>query len=113
MAVDTTLEWFGDKKKKDINLGTIRALIRASNLVQADAKLLVPVLSGSLRGSIVKAVNSNDLKATVSTNEEYASAVEFGTRYQKAQPYIRPALNDNLDKIRKVFITEESKAIGK
>jgi len=110
------LKWYGDKKKKDINEGTIKALLRSSDLVRSVAILLTPVDTGNLRGSIVKAVDDNRLEATISTNVEYAPSVEFGMRsrpnYPK-QPFMRPALNDNIDKIKKIFISEESKAVDK
>jgi HK97 gp10 family phage protein len=143
MALDTELVWYGDKKKKDINSGTIIALTRASNLVQTHAKLIITanknVDTGYLRSSIVKAVDKKDLTATVSTNVEYSKYIEFGTgrfaeggggrttpwrffseRYgwittsgHKPYPFMRPALNDNKKNILKIFISEEEKAVVK
>lgn len=119
MALETELTWNGDKIVKNVNSGTIRALTRSINLVQGTAKLLVPVAQkngGTLRGSIVKAVDRAKLKAVVSTNTEYAPYVEFGLRSNPnypIQPYMRPALNDNIKKIEKIFIDEENKAIDK
>ena len=116
MAVDTELSWYGDKKKKDINSGTIKALTRSINIVQGTAKTLAAVDAGNLRGSIIKSVNKSLLSANVSTKTEYASYVEFGLRknpnYPK-QPFMRPALNENVEKIKKIFIDEESKAVDK
>ena len=139
MALESKVEWYGNDKKKDMNLATIKALTRSSDLVQTDAKLKVPVDNGDLRSSIVTAVNEGKLDAVVSTNKEYAPYIEFGTgrfaedgtgrktpwtyfseKYgwvttsgHKAQPYMRPALNDNIDKIKKIFILEGSKAVDK
>lgn len=113
---DVDLKWYGDSVIKNVNAGTIKALIRATNLVQADAKLLAPVDTGDLRGSIVKAVDNSSFTGTVSTNKEYASYVEFGLRTNPnypVQPYMRPALNDNKKNITKIFIEEENKAIDK
>ena len=116
MAVDMDLTWYGDRKKKDINEGTIKALLRSMNLVRSDAITKVPVDTGNLRGSIVSALEKDKLRATVSTNVEYAPYVEFGLRtnpnYPK-QPFMRPALNENVDKIERIFIQEESKAVDK
>jgi HK97 gp10 family phage protein len=53
----------------------------------------VPVLTGDLRNSIVTE-NINELKSRVLTNLEYAPYVEYGTRYQRPQPYLRPATED-------------------
>jgi phage gpG-like protein len=114
MALETKVEWYGNDKKKDINLGSIIALTRSINIVQTDAKTLVPVDQGILRGSIVKAVEPKDLEAIVSTNEEYAAWIEFGdksTSYQ-GQPYMRPALFNNKDKFKKIFIDEVKKSVN-
>jgi len=116
MALESKVVWNGDKKKKDINSGTIVALIRSMNLVDASAKLKAPVDTGNLRSSISKTLLRNSLDAVVSTNAKYAPYVEFGLRknpnYPK-QPFMRPALNENIDNIKKIFIDEESKAVDK
>jgi HK97 gp10 family phage protein len=116
MAIDTELTWNGDKIIKNVNTGTIVALLRSQNLVRSTAISLVPVDTGNLRGSIVSALDKSKLKSTVSTNSEYARPVEFGKRSQPnypMQPFMRPALNDNISKIEKIFIDEETKAIDK
>ena len=114
--VEVKLKWFGDEKKIDIDKGVIAGLIRSTNLVQGAAKTLVPVDKGILRGSIVKAVEENKLEGTVSTNVEYAPYVELGLKSNPnypRQPYLRPALFDNKDKIKKIFIKEGEKAVDK
>jgi HK97 gp10 family phage protein len=137
--VDTELTWNGDNVIKNVNAGTIAALIRAGQIVKTDARLKVPVDDGILRGSIVKELDRSKLTETISTNMDYAAYVEFGTgRFaeggggrstpwvykhpkfgfirtvgQKPQPYMRPALKENIDKIEKIFISEENKALGK
>jgi len=117
--VEIKLQWNGDAKKVDINNGVIGGLIRATNLVQSTAKTLVPVApvnGGTLRGSIVKTVENNKLEGVVSTNVEYAPYVELGLKSNPnypRQPYMRPALFDNEDKIQKIFILEGKKAIDK
>jgi HK97 gp10 family phage protein len=109
---DVKLKWYGDKEKKDMNNAMIKTLIRGTNIVQAEAKTIVPVKDGILRGSIVKAVDSSKLNGTVSTNTEYAGYVEFGTRYQKAQPYMRPALIKSVPKIIRIAKQEGGKSVG-
>jgi len=117
--LDVKLVWNGDKKKIDIDKGVIEGLIYSTNLVQAHAKTIVPVApvnGGTLRGSIVKNVENNKLEGIVSTNVEYAPYVELGLKSNPnypRQPYMRPALFDNKDKIRKIFIREGKKAVDK
>jgi hypothetical protein len=62
--------------------------------VESKAKMLCPVDTGRLRSSISHTVGRDDrgLWATVGTNVDYAMAVEYGTFRQRAQPYLRPAL---------------------
>ncbi|MFP3357583.1 HK97 gp10 family phage protein [Planococcus sp. SIMBA_143] len=55
------------------------------------AKNLTPVDTGRLRRSISTKTENGGLSATVSTNVEYAMAVEYGTSKQPAQPYMTPA----------------------
>lgn len=78
-----------------LKLSSERQLTRLGLDVQNRARQLCPVDTGRLRSS----VNSSGLKrdgrgvyVEVGTNVEYAPYVEFGTRYQRAQPYLRPAL---------------------
>lgn len=125
-----SLKWYGDKAKKDIELASNRFLHRAVNLVQGVAVLTLRengnIDTGNLVGSIDTAVYQN--KGEVFTNVEYAPYIEFGTGrfaengdgrqtgwyYEdskgighftlgyKPHPFLRPALNDNKDKIKKI-----------
>lgn len=58
-----------------------RGISKATLLVQSEAKALVPVRNGELRGSIYTDVsrNGNVITGTVYTNKAYAMYVEFGT----------------------------------
>jgi HK97 gp10 family phage protein len=72
--------------------------LRAGGLViETPAKAKAPVLTGNLRRSIHTEVSSSGTKAQarVGTNTEYAPHVEFGTSRQRAQPYLRPAYDEN------------------
>lgn len=69
-------------------------LVRRAFRCQAAAKRLCPVDTGRLRASIAWRLGRDwgGLYAIVGTNVTYAAPVEFGTRTQRAQPYLRPAL---------------------
>lgn len=112
---DTKLTWNGDVIIKNVNSGTIKALTRSINIVQTDAKNTVRKRTTNLEQSIVKAVDTSNLTATASTNSKYAFAQEFGRpdlKQYSFTPYMRPALNNNKDKILKIFEDEEKKAIN-
>lgn len=75
--------------------------------IEAEAKLRAPVSTGRLRNSITHQTESNETqsKAYIGTNVEYAPYVEFGVASKNipAQPYLRPAIEENRDKIKKII----------
>lgn len=103
------------------------ALSKACMLVEADAKKKAPKDTGELRRSISSEVNGNE--GIVFTPLEYAPYIEFGTglfaegggrtdvpwNYKddegnwhstsgmKPQPFMRPALEENREKIVRIF----------
>ena len=75
--------------------------------IERDAKRKCPVDTGRLRGSISTDLSQiNSYEATIGTNVEYAVHVEYGTYKQSAKPYLRPAYNQNVNKL-----TQELKQI--
>ena len=107
-------------------------LTTSAILVEADAKMNAPVDLGRLRQSITHRIEGNS--AFVGTNVDYAAHVEYGTgihseggvgrktpwsykhpkygwvrtRGNKAQPYLRPSIDNNRSKIARII----SEAIG-
>ena len=75
--------------------GIVRAIDRALEEIglaaEGYAKRACPVDTGNLRTSIPHAVASSGDAVYVGTNVEYAPYVELGTRYARAQPFLRPA----------------------
>ncbi|WP_283650857.1 HK97-gp10 family putative phage morphogenesis protein [Ileibacterium valens] len=47
--------------------------------------------SGILRGSVVSSFSQGGLTVSVYPQVEYAPYVEYGTRFMKAQPFVKPA----------------------
>jgi len=69
----------------------VSAIIRKAAFdVEANAKAIVPVDTGKLKNSITSEFPSLT-KAIIAPHTDYAIYVEFGTRHQRAQPYMRPA----------------------
>ena len=84
------------------------ALYAGSVLVQGDATLNAPVgqyndgrVGGNLRSSIDYEVGTGD--ADIFATANYAAHVEYGTKNMAAQPYLRPALDNNKSSIIKIF----------
>jgi HK97 gp10 family phage protein len=67
----------------------------------------VPVDTGRLQASIIKEVKRTSLgsfQGKVETNGvPYAGAMEYGTIYIAARPFMRPAVNLNKDFIKRTF----------
>lgn len=66
-------------------------LWRLARAVRDDAKRIVPVRTGRLRNSIGIS-DPGPRSVVVDATAPYAGYVELGTRYMRAQPYLRPAL---------------------
>jgi HK97 gp10 family phage protein len=74
--------------------------------IERDAKSIVPVDTGNLRASIESRVirnNDGDITGVVGTNTDYAAFVEFGTSKMGAQPYLRPAVEQNRETVRELL----------
>lgn len=95
------------KKVDAMSEGVERALRSAvfegCTIVHESATRIVPVRTGNLKGSLSVDVQSQPGAALgrVGTNVEYAPYVEFGTDRMDARPYLRPALDENQERIRK------------
>ena len=107
------------------------AVGRACALVERAAKEKAPKDSGELRRSITSKIekNGDDIQGIVFTSLEYAPYVEYGTGLfaeeggrsdvpwnyqddegnwhstsgQKPQPFLRPALNENREEIKRII----------
>ena len=92
--VTNDFDKFAAKKLREINIETYKG----ANNIRNSAMLSVPVDSGNLKGNIIVQKETSATLPTnkgivyeVGTNVEYAPHVEYGTKFQRAQPYLRPA----------------------
>ncbi|MCW4005367.1 MAG: HK97 gp10 family phage protein [Candidatus Bathyarchaeota archaeon] len=69
--------------------------------VKASAGRRVPVRTGHLRRSIYAKVF--DWVAEAGADVAYAAAVEFGTRYMRARPFLFPAVQEYLPQLETVI----------
>ena len=88
-----------DTYHEDVLEGLQQNIEKAALLLERRAKQNCPVDTGKLRASISTEVGN--LEAEVGTNVEYAPCVEFGTSKQKAQPFMRPALDKAITQLNK------------
>lgn len=68
--------------------------------VEAQAKAKTPVLTGTLRRSIVSRFEAGGLRGIVGPSVLYGKFVEFGTRRMGARPFMRPAAEAVLPRFR-------------
>lgn len=76
-----------EKKKR-------RCLEILGGVAEGYAKRLSPVYTGNLRNSITHQQLDENTEV-IGTNVEYAPFVELGTRRMRAQPYLRPAIENH------------------
>ena len=77
------------------------ALQAAVVFVHGEAVVRTPVDSGNLKNSLAFEVGNDEGRA--GTNVEYAPYVEMGTSKQDAQPYLRPAVDENIPQITSII----------
>lgn len=112
--LDALLTQLPDEIAKKVVEQTVRA---GAKVVLDAAKLKVPVRTGRLKkslsikkntaafknyGSVKYAVGAN-LSARKGTTAPHAHLVEFGTVKTAAKPFLRPALEENREKVFSVF----------
>ena len=88
-----------DKYQENVLERLQKDIEKAALTLEKNAKENCPVDTGRLRASITTEVGN--LEAEVGTNVEYATSVEFGTSKQKAQPFMRPALDKAITQLNK------------
>lgn len=75
------------------------AIRKTAQAIERSAKAIVPVETGTLRGSIGSDIGA--LSATIGTDLRYSGFVEFGTSEMAPQPYMRPAFDRNVGRLEK------------
>lgn len=128
--VETKLKWNGEAAKIAAKEFTNKSAFEAGKIVEGQAVALAPVDLGRLIGSITTKTKTQgtDIKAPserqdeirrpseeqvafVGTNVYYGPFIEFGTSRQRAQPFLRPALDLNTGKILQVYEQEGRKEL--
>ncbi|MEA3541942.1 MAG: HK97-gp10 family putative phage morphogenesis protein [Pseudomonadota bacterium] len=94
-----------------------RSLMAGAVIVQAEAKRLVPVMTGTLRDSIIISFDGGLNFASVSQRRYFSTVyigpskregfyghmVELGTSHSAAHPFMRPALDNSREEVRRAM----------
>lgn len=98
IVIDGVKEWKGSMQvfvgMSMKNLGD--ALAITLTRIETDAKQNTPVKTGQLKATQGHELNRKKLVGEYFATKEYAPFVEFGTVKQRAQPFIQPAVNNNI-----------------
>lgn len=116
--------------REEFQAACLRALEKCGLTAEGYAKMLCPVDTGNLRNSITHQVDEGDDAVYIGSASEYAAYVELGTgKYypggrptpwvyqdsagnwhltsgQRAQPYLKPAVADNVSTYRTIIQDE-------
>lgn len=93
----------------------VRASVEAScKLVETAAKYYVPVDTGELQESITTEIEETGktIVGRVAPHTYYAGFVEYGTYKMRAQPYMRPALDESRGPIMDIFKSEIAQGLA-
>lgn len=85
-------QWHGDEFSREVRQRANDELTKLGNFLVDRMKQLAPVDTGFLRDSIEYEHRPEQLMIVVRVGPGYGIYQEFGTRFIKPHPYIRPAL---------------------
>lgn len=87
---------------KKADMDSVKRVVKQNGAeLQARAQRNAPVDTGNLKRSIRLDISDGGLTAESEATAEYAPYVEWGTRYMEAQPYMRPAFNEQKERFRR------------
>ena len=107
------MEKLQKKLKKNIQMEDVKRQVRKhGGQLQTKAQQNAPVgtpestgipgyIGGTLKRSIGIDITDGGMTAEVEPTAEYAPYVEYGTRFMEAQPYLKPAFDDQKEKFKK------------
>ena len=107
------MEKLQKKLKKNVDMTEVKRQVRKhGGQLQEKAMRNAPVgtpestgipgyVGGTLKRSIGIEITDSGMSAEVEPTAEYAPYVELGTRFMEAQPYLKPAFDDQKEKFKK------------
>ena len=96
------MEKLQKKLKKNVQMDDVKRVVRHNGAeMQTKAQQNAPVDTGTLKRSIGLEITDSGMAAEVRPTADYAPYVELGTRFMEAQPYLKPAFDDQKEKFKK------------
>lgn len=96
------------KLKKNVQMDDVKKLVRTNgaqlqNKMVRKADFKKEYQTGTTKRSIVSNIKDGGLTVEVGPTTEYSPYLEFGTRFMEAQPFVRPALDEQKKEFVKDF----------
>lgn len=89
------------KLTKNMDLSAVKTVVKKNGAeMQKKAKKEAPVDIGHLQGMIMLEITDGGMTAEVESTAEYAAYQEYGTRFMKGKPHIRPAFDEQKGKFK-------------
>jgi HK97 gp10 family phage protein len=94
------------------------AIMEAANYLKEESTRRVPVRTGKLKENIItQTVEDNErvteVKVGPSRDGFYGGMIEYGTKKMKAQPFMRPAFDENGDRVDEIISRKIQEGIDK
>lgn len=94
------------KLKQNVTLNDVKRVVRhhGSGLqkrMQGNADFAKGYQTGTTKRSINLEMKDSGFTAEVGPETEYAPYLEYGTRFMEAQPFVRPAFNEQAAEFKK------------
>lgn len=88
--------------KKRMDMSTVKTVVKKNGSeMQKKAQRNAPVDTGNLKNNIGLEISDGGMTATVEPTAEYAPYVELGTRFMEAQPFLKPAFEEQKKQFEK------------
>lgn len=91
---------------KRLNMDAVKRVVKMNTAeLQERAQGSAPVATGHLKDSIGLELENGGMTGVVEPTAEYAAYVELGTRFMEAQPYLKPAWEEQKEQFKKDMAT--------
>lgn len=88
--------------KKRMDMSAVKTVVKKNgSKMQKKAQRNAPVDTENLKNSIGLEISDGGMTATVEPTAEYAPYVELGTRFMEAQPFLKPAFEEQKKQFEK------------
>lgn len=97
------LEELQKQLKKNANMDDVKKVVRQNGSqlqqkIQRNADFKKGYQTGTTKRSVELEISGNGLTAESGPTTDYAEYLEFGTRFMEAQPFVKPALEEQSKK---------------